>query len=75
MNERYNHYIKYLSPCCTIGSLWKPNISLAHLTAVDGKSALAVDFSPDALCEEYMVIVSCSTMQLVERTNKVGDIM
>lgn len=74
MNERYKHYLKHLTPCCTIGSLWQPNI-MAHLTAVDGKSTLAVDFRPDALCEEYMVIVSCSTIPRNEHTYKVGDIM
>lgn len=74
MNERYKHYLKHLSPCCAIGSLWQPNIGLAHLT-VDGKSTLVVDFSPDALCEEYMVIVSCTTFPYKEQSLKVGDIM
>uniref|UniRef100_A0A3Q3J1W6 SEFIR domain-containing protein n=1 Tax=Monopterus albus TaxID=43700 RepID=A0A3Q3J1W6_MONAL len=53
--------------CIERGSLWQPNISL---TAVSGRSALAVSFSPDPLCEEYIVIVSCSSFSQVARTYK-----
>ncbi len=60
-----------LSCCCTVGSLWQPNIILAQITAASGRSELAVSFSPDRLCEEYIVIVSCSTAQHVNRTYKV----
>lgn len=52
---------------CTAGSLWQPNISLAQI----GRSALAVSFTPDALCDEYLVIVSCSAIRHVDRTYKV----
>ncbi|KAK2848597.1 hypothetical protein Q5P01_008431 [Channa striata] len=54
--------------CIERGSLWRPNITLTRSAAVRGKSALTVGFSPDALCEEYIVIVSCSTTQHAERT-------
>ncbi|XP_044042137.1 interleukin 17 receptor A1a [Siniperca chuatsi] len=56
--------------CIERGSLWQPNIKLAQITAVSGRSALAVSFSPDRLCEEYVVIVSCSSTQQVDRTYK-----
>ncbi|XP_034382315.1 interleukin 17 receptor A1a isoform X1 [Cyclopterus lumpus] len=55
--------------CVERGSLWQPNISLTRITAVSGRPVLAVSFSPNTLCEEYMVIVSCSTTQQVERTH------
>uniref|UniRef100_A0A3P8RNW4 SEFIR domain-containing protein n=1 Tax=Amphiprion percula TaxID=161767 RepID=A0A3P8RNW4_AMPPE len=45
--------------CIETGSLWQPNISLAQITADSGKSALAVSFNTDRLCEDYVVIVSC----------------
>ncbi|XP_069012510.1 interleukin 17 receptor A1a [Embiotoca jacksoni] len=51
--------------CIERGSLWQPNISLVQIPA-----SLVVSFSPDRLCEEYMVIVSCSTNQHGERTYK-----
>ncbi|XP_070848017.1 interleukin 17 receptor A1a isoform X2 [Chaetodon trifascialis] len=57
--------------CVERGSLWEPNISLAQVTAVSGRSVLAVSFSPDKLCEEYIVIVSCShTTQHVDHAYK-----
>nr|XP_046235252.1 interleukin 17 receptor A1a [Scatophagus argus] len=49
--------------CIERGSLWQPNISLAQITAVSGRSALAVSFSPDTHCDDYIVIVSCSSVQ------------
>ncbi|XP_047430649.1 interleukin 17 receptor A1a [Mugil cephalus] len=52
--------------CSETGSLWKPNISLA----VSGKSALAVSFNPDGLCEKYIVIVGCSSSKKVADLNK-----
>lgn len=60
-----------LSCWCVVGSLWQPNISLTLITAVKEGSALAVSFSPDRLCDEYIVIVSCSAIQHVEHINKV----
>ncbi|XP_068573142.1 interleukin-17 receptor A-like [Cebidichthys violaceus] len=59
--------------CIERGSLWQPNISLTKITAVRGRSALAVSFTPDTLCEEYIVIVSCSTTQHVGRTCKANQ--
>ncbi|XP_056281459.1 interleukin 17 receptor A1a [Pseudoliparis swirei] len=59
--------------CVERGSLWRPDISLTQTSAVGGRSALAVSFTPNALCEEYMVIVSCSTTQHVERTYKANQ--
>ncbi|KAF0039164.1 hypothetical protein F2P81_009648 [Scophthalmus maximus] len=57
--------------CVERGSLWQANISLAKVPAVEGGSALAVSFSPDRLCEEYMVIVRCSAVhQHVDRVYK-----
>ncbi|XP_037316926.2 interleukin 17 receptor A1a isoform X2 [Pungitius pungitius] len=53
--------------CIERGSLWQPNISL---TAVSGRSALDVSFTPDTLCEVYVIIVSCSKYQDVRRTHK-----
>ncbi|XP_074481701.1 interleukin 17 receptor A1a isoform X1 [Sebastes fasciatus] len=52
--------------CIERGSLWQPNISLAQI----GRSALAVSFTPDVLCDEYLVIVSCSAIRHVDRTYK-----
>lgn len=56
--------------CVERGSLWQPNISLAQVTALSGRSALTVSFSPDPLCEEYIVLVRCSTTQLVDHAYK-----
>ncbi|KAM8909363.1 interleukin-17 receptor A-like isoform 2-T2 [Spinachia spinachia] len=56
--------------CIERGSLWQPNISL---TAVSEKSAVAVNFTPDTLCEEYIVIVSCSTYQDIRRIHKANQ--
>uniref|UniRef100_A0AAQ4QI37 SEFIR domain-containing protein n=1 Tax=Gasterosteus aculeatus aculeatus TaxID=481459 RepID=A0AAQ4QI37_GASAC len=54
--------------CIERGSLWQPNISL---TVDSEKSALDVSFAPDTLCEEYIIIVRCSTYQdLTKRTHK-----
>ena len=60
-----------VSCCCTIGSLWQSNISLTYIPAVRGRSALAVSFSPDRLCEEYIVIVNCLQVQHVNHIYKV----
>lgn len=60
-----------LSMCCCVGSLWRPNISVSQTPAVRGRSALAVSFVPDTLCENYMVIVSCSAIQHVQSFQKV----
>ncbi|XP_054480883.1 interleukin 17 receptor A1a [Anoplopoma fimbria] len=49
--------------CIERGSLWKPNISLTQISAVSGRAAVAVSFTPDTLCEKYTVIVRCSTTQ------------
>lgn len=57
--------------CCSAGSLWQPNISLALVSAVRGRSALAVSFSADGLCEDYIVIVSCSASQHFDRVHRV----
>ncbi|XP_070784981.1 interleukin 17 receptor A1a [Enoplosus armatus] len=59
--------------CVERGSLWQPNISLAPIPAAGGKSALTVSFTPDGLCEEYIVIVRCSTTQHVERAYKANQ--
>ncbi|CAB1448288.1 unnamed protein product [Pleuronectes platessa] len=56
--------------CIERGSLWRANISLAKVPAAGGRSALAVSFRPDTLCEEYIVIVSCSDEQHADRVNK-----
>ncbi|XP_028255248.1 interleukin 17 receptor A1a [Parambassis ranga] len=52
--------------CIERGSMWRPNISVSQTPAVRGRSALAVSFVPDTLCEKYMVIVSCSSIQHVQ---------
>ncbi|XP_028427062.1 interleukin 17 receptor A1a [Perca flavescens] len=52
---RMTHY------CIARGSLWRPSISLAQIAGARGRSALAVSFTPDPLCDQYMVIVRCST--------------
>ncbi|XP_059182262.1 interleukin 17 receptor A1a [Centropristis striata] len=59
--------------CIERGSLWQPNISLAQTTAVDNTSVLAVSFTPDTLCEEYIVKVSCSSTDQVVRTYKASQ--
>ncbi|KAF3859444.1 hypothetical protein F7725_021843 [Dissostichus mawsoni] len=51
--------------CIERGSLWRPRI-----TAVSGESTLAVSFTPDPLCEEYIVIVDCSSITLDTHTYK-----
>ncbi|XP_062238457.1 interleukin 17 receptor A1a isoform X1 [Platichthys flesus] len=56
--------------CIERGSLWRANISLAKVPAAGGRSALAVSFRPDTLCEEYIVIVSCFPDQDSYRVNK-----
>ncbi|XP_040004390.1 interleukin 17 receptor A1a [Xiphias gladius] len=56
--------------CIERGSLWQPNISLALVSAVRGRSALAVSFSADGLCEDYIVIVSCSASQHFDRVHR-----
>uniref|UniRef100_A0A3B4ZSW2 Interleukin 17 receptor A n=1 Tax=Stegastes partitus TaxID=144197 RepID=A0A3B4ZSW2_9TELE len=56
--------------CIEEGSLWQPDISVTPITADSGRSALAVSFSPDGLCEEYKVIVSCGTTQNASNINK-----
>ncbi|KAL3977541.1 hypothetical protein ACER0C_021030 [Sarotherodon galilaeus] len=59
--------------CIERGSLWQPNISLSQVTLADGKSALAVNFSPDDLCENYMVIVGCSSERYYHSLNKANQ--
>ncbi|KAJ4924541.1 hypothetical protein JOQ06_003496 [Pogonophryne albipinna] len=51
--------------CIERGSLWRPGI-----TAVSGESTLAVSFTPDPLCEEYIVIVSSSSITIDTHTYK-----
>lgn len=58
--------------CYATGSLWQPNISLAQLTGADGRPVLTVSFQPDALCEEYMVIVGCARNHHKEHVFKVS---
>ncbi|XP_029317838.1 interleukin 17 receptor A1a [Cottoperca gobio] len=48
--------------CIERGSLWQPAIQTAVITADRGGSVLAVSFTPDTLCEKYMVIVRCSNI-------------
>lgn len=65
-------YKARVSCCLLTGSLWQPNISLSQVALADGKPALAVSFSPDSLCEQYMVIVDgCSSKQNKHSLNKV----
>ncbi|MEQ2277364.1 hypothetical protein XENORESO_001677 [Xenotaenia resolanae] len=45
--------------CIDSGSLWEPNIRVAHETA---NGTLAVSFRPDILCKKYLVIVKCGTI-------------
>ncbi|XP_031582168.1 interleukin 17 receptor A1a [Oreochromis aureus] len=59
--------------CIERGSLWQPNISLSQVTLADGKPALAVNFSPDNLCENYKVIVRCSSYQNSYNLNKANQ--
>ncbi|KAM7377786.1 hypothetical protein PAMA_012940 [Pampus argenteus] len=47
--------------CIERGSLWQPNISVAHNSGVRGSPTLTVSFRPDRLSEDYIVIVSCSS--------------
>lgn len=58
--------------CIERGSLWQPDISLTRIPAVSGESVLAVSFTTDTRCEEYIVIVRCSTStdSLLQHTNK-----
>ncbi|KAF7644893.1 hypothetical protein LDENG_00213800 [Lucifuga dentata] len=44
--------------CIERGSFWQPNISLTH-----SSSALTVSFNTDRLCDKYIVMVCCSTIQ------------
>ncbi|XP_051912108.1 interleukin 17 receptor A1a isoform X2 [Hippocampus zosterae] len=57
--------------CIERGSLWQSNISLT-LTAKQ-RQTLTVSFSPDPLCDEYMVIVNCASDQHVDRAHKVNQ--
>ncbi|XP_068442240.1 interleukin 17 receptor A1a [Clinocottus analis] len=59
--------------CMQRGSLWQPDIRLTRVAADSGRATLAVGFTTSPLCEEYMVIVSCSTSQHVERTTSEAD--
>lgn len=59
--------------CIERGSLWQSNISLTYIPAVRGRSALAVSFSPDRLCEEYIVIVNCLQVQHVNHIYKANQ--
>ncbi|KAM9309517.1 interleukin 17 receptor A1a [Pholidichthys leucotaenia] len=56
--------------CIQRGSLWRSNISV---TAVSGRSALAASFTPDPLCEDYMIIVNCQTVQHISRIRKANQ--
>nr|XP_020500355.1 interleukin-17 receptor A [Labrus bergylta] len=53
--------------CAERGSMWEANFSLS----AQG-SALTVSFSPDSLCDEYVMIVRCSTTNYkhVERASR-----
>ncbi|XP_062299381.1 interleukin 17 receptor A1a [Scomber scombrus] len=46
--------------CIDRGSLWQSNISVTEDKAT---SELAVSFNPDTLCEEYIVLVKCSSTE------------
>lgn len=59
--------------CIDRGSLWQPDVSVAEINAASEQAALAVSFTPDTLCEEYVVIVSCSTIQHVDRIYKANQ--
>ncbi|XP_073336427.1 interleukin 17 receptor A1a isoform X2 [Pagrus major] len=65
-----DHTMQRTQFCIDRGSLWQSNIII---TAVSGRSALVVSFSPDRLCEEYIVIVSCSNNQHVDHTYKANQ--
>ncbi|XP_077355375.1 interleukin 17 receptor A1a [Festucalex cinctus] len=57
--------------CIERGSLWQSNISLA--LTVKERQALTVSFSPDLLCDEYMVIVNCASDQHIDHAYKVNQ--
>ena len=57
--------------CCSSGTLWQPNITVAQHSANDRPPVLAVSFQPDALSEAYLVIVGCYTIQNVLEIYKV----
>ncbi|XP_019721791.1 interleukin 17 receptor A1a [Hippocampus comes] len=57
--------------CIERGSLWQSNISL-DVTAKQ-RQTLTVSFSPDPLCDEYMVIVNCASDQHVDHAHKVNQ--
>ncbi|XP_077399479.1 interleukin 17 receptor A1a [Vanacampus margaritifer] len=57
--------------CIERGSLWQSNISLA--LTVKQRHTLTVSFSPDLLCEEYMVIVNCASVQQTDLAYKVNQ--
>ncbi|XP_053170059.1 interleukin 17 receptor A1a [Scomber japonicus] len=46
--------------CIDTGSLWQSNISVA---ADKATSALAVSFNPDRLCDQYIVLVKCTSTE------------
>nr|XP_057923763.1 interleukin 17 receptor A1a [Doryrhamphus excisus] len=54
--------------CIERGSLWQSNISV-----VAKRPALTVSFCPDPLCEDYMVIVNCASIQHVSRAFKANQ--
>ncbi|XP_061662616.1 interleukin 17 receptor A1a [Syngnathoides biaculeatus] len=56
--------------CIERGSLWKSNISLVPSAKLG--EALSVSFSPDPLCDEYVVIVNCASTQHVDRAYRVN---
>uniref|UniRef100_A0A7N8XJQ2 Interleukin 17 receptor A1a n=1 Tax=Mastacembelus armatus TaxID=205130 RepID=A0A7N8XJQ2_9TELE len=68
-----DHKMQMTQFCIERGSMWSSNISLTQVTAVSGISTLAVSFSPDRLCEEYIVIVTCSTTQYTDRAYKANQ--
>ncbi|XP_061816674.1 interleukin 17 receptor A1a [Nerophis lumbriciformis] len=55
--------------CIERGSLWQSNISVA----AKERPALTVRFRPDPLCEEYIVIVTCESIQQVEHVFKANQ--
>lgn len=47
--------MKHTQPCTESGALWSPNISLSQSSGTD----LSVEFSPDPLSEQYLVVCRC----------------
>ncbi|XP_034720023.1 interleukin-17 receptor B-like [Etheostoma cragini] len=53
---QWTHY------CIARGSQWQPSISLAQITAANNRPELVVSFTPDPLCDQYMIIVRCANL-------------